>query len=161
MIALVAAMGRNRVIGKDGKMPWHLPSDLAHFRRLTTGQIVVMGRKTFESIGRPLPDRRNVILSRDPQLRIAGCDVVHSIGDVLAMERPLYVIGGAEVYRLFLPFADSLYLTRIHADFEGDAYFPELRESEWELTDAIFRQKDERNVFDCTFETYRRPRRRG
>lgn len=154
MIALVWAMGRNRVIGKDGKMPWYLSADLIHFRKLTRNHVVVMGRKTYESMGGALPRRTNIVLTRDPAFAPPDCEVVHSIDEVLRDERPIFVIGGAEVYRQFLPHAQKLHVTRIHADFEGDTFFPEYDESEWELTSSTFREKDEKNPYDCTFEVY-------
>ncbi|HYF80944.1 MAG TPA: dihydrofolate reductase [Symbiobacteriaceae bacterium] len=156
MIALVWAMGRNRVIGKDGKMPWYLSADLIHFRKLTRKQVVVMGRKTYESMGGALPKRTNIVLTRDPAFAPPDCEVIHSIDQVLRDERPIFVIGGAEVYRQFLPHAHALHVTRIHADFEGDTFFPEYDESEWELTSSTFREKDEKNPYDCTFEVYAR-----
>lgn len=154
MIALVWAMGRNRVIGKDGKMPWHLSADLIHFRKLTRNHVVVMGRKTYESMGGALPKRTNIVLTRDPAFTPPDCEVVHAIDEVLRDERPIFVIGGAEVYKQFLPHADTLHVTRIHADFDGDTFFPEYDEAEWELTSSTFREKDEKNPYDCTFEVY-------
>lgn len=154
MIALVWAMGSNRAIGRDGKMPWYLSADLIHFRKLTRGKVVVMGRKTFESIGEALPKRTNVVLTRDPAFAAPDCEVVHSVDEVLRDERPVFIIGGAELYRQFLPHADTLHITRIHAEFEGDTFFPEYDESAWELTSSTFRPKDEKNPYDCTFDVY-------
>jgi dihydrofolate reductase len=156
VITLVAGMGRNRVIGSDGQMPWHLPADLYRFRRLTKGHVVVMGRKTYESIGGPLDERMNYVLTRDLTFAAPGCLVVHGIEPILAMDGPVYVIGGAELYRQFLPHAGELRLTRIDAEFEGDRFFPAFDPAEWELVESKFRPKDERNTFDLTFEVYRR-----
>lgn len=156
MIALVAAMGRNLVIGRDGQMPWHLPADLRHFRRVTKGHVVVMGRKTYESIGAALKERTNLVLTRDPQFRAPNVTVVHTLDEVLGDERPLFVIGGAEVYRQFLPHAQVMHLTRIQAEFEGDTFFPAWHPDEWRLTDAVLRERDEKNAYDCIFETYER-----
>lgn len=156
MIALIAAMDRNRVIGQDGKMPWHMPADLKHFRRLTKGHVVVMGRKTYESIGGPLKGRTNVILTRDEQFEAAGCEVLHSIDAVLKDDRSIFVIGGGEVYRQFLPHADRLCLTRIDAAFEGDTFFPAWDEREWRMTESVSHARDEKNPYDCVFETYER-----
>lgn len=156
MIALVAAMDQNGIIGKDGKMPWHLSADLIHFRRLTKGHKVVMGRKTFESIGTALRGRTNVVLTRDPQFTAPGCEVIHSIDEVLDDTGRLFVIGGGDVYRQFLPHASELHLTRIHASFDGDTSFPSFEPSEWTLASATFRPKDEKNPYDCTFEVYHR-----
>jgi dihydrofolate reductase len=160
VIALVAAMDRNRVIGRDGRMPWHLPADLAHFRRLTRGHAVLMGRKTYQSIGGPLKGRTNLVLTRDRSFVAPGCTVVHDIADLLRAVRPdqgpLFVIGGAEIYQLFLPHAGVLHLTRIDAEFEGDTFFPAWDPAAWERTEALLRPKDEQNPHDCTFETWRR-----
>ncbi|MEW8978307.1 MAG: dihydrofolate reductase [Symbiobacterium sp.] len=161
MIILVAAMGRDRVIGRDGRMPWRLPAEMRHFRRTTMGQVVVMGRKTYESIGGPLKGRTNIVLTRDPHYRAPGCEVRHSVADVLADPRPLYVIGGAELYRQFLPHADEMILSRIEGDFPGDAFFPEWDESEWELLSATPHPPDAENLYGFTVEHYRRVAHRG
>lgn len=154
MIALVWAMGRNRVIGKDGKMPWHLPADLIHFRKLTRNHVVAMGRKTYESIGGALPKRTNVVLTRDPAFTAPGCEVLRSVDPLLHDERQIFVIGGGELYKQCLPHASALHVTRIDAEFDGDTFFPEYDEADWELTSSIFRAKDEKNPYDCTFEVY-------
>lgn len=156
MIALVAAMGRNRVIGQAGTMPWHLPADLKHFRKLTRGHVVVMGRKTYESLGGPLKGRTNVVLTRTAGVACEGCHVVHSVQEALAYAEDLFIIGGAELYRAMLPHADAMYLTQIDADFDGDTYFPEFSTDEWELVSASERSRDERNAYDLRFEHYRR-----
>ncbi len=158
MITLVAAMGQDRVIGKDGKMPWHLPAELKHFRRVTRGQVVVMGRKTFESIGEPLKGRTNVIITRNGSYKAPGCEVVHSVDEVVHDPRPIYIIGGAELYREFLSHADRMILTRIHHGFDGDTFFPEWNPAEWQLTAAEEHTRDERNAYDFTIETYQRNR---
>lgn len=158
MIALVAAMAENRVIGRDGALPWpFLPADMYRFRKLTAGGVVVMGRKTYASLReKPLPGRTNVVLTRDPSFCAPGCQVVHSVAAALRAGPDLYVIGGAEVYRQFLPLAHTVYLTHIHAAFPGDTYFPELDPATWELTASRLRPRDDRNPFDLTFATYRR-----
>ncbi|MCL6636647.1 MAG: dihydrofolate reductase [Alicyclobacillus sp.] len=127
MLQIVVAYARRRVIGQHGRLPWHLPADLRHFRTLTIGHTVVMGRRTFDSIGRPLPGRVNVVLTRQQGWQPAGVEVVHQPADVLARAdlQPLFIIGGESVYRLFLPCVQRLYLTEIDADFAGDAFFPE------------------------------------
>ena len=124
-LILIAALARNRVIGRDGKLPWHLPEDLKRFKQLTTGHTVVMGRKSFESIGKPLPDRRNVVLSSHP---VPGIETYTSISDLLkalSAESTVFIIGGGEVFRQMLPLADALYLTLLDHDVEGDTFFPE------------------------------------
>jgi len=158
MITLVAAMGRGRVIGANGQMPWHLPAEMKHFRRVTKGQVVVMGRKTFESIGEPLKGRVNMVMTRDQSYEAPGCLVVHSIDEAMRDDRPLFVIGGAELYRAFLPYADTMILTRIHHDFHGDTFFPAWDEAEWLLTTSEAHPQDDRNAYDFTIETYQRNR---
>lgn len=156
MIALIAAMDRNRVIGRDGQMPWRLPAEMRHFRRTTMGHVVVMGRRTYESIGGPLKGRTNIVLTRERGFTAPGCEVRHSVEEVLADPRPLYVIGGAELYRQFLPHADELILTRIDHEFPGDTYFPAWDESEWELVEATPCPRDDANPYDFVIERYRR-----
>ena len=137
IISLIAAMGRNRVIGKGNSLPWKLPADMERFRKLTSGKPVIMGRKTFESIGKPLRNRKNIILSRDKNYKAEGCTIVHTVQDALkAAEgaQEAMVIGGEQVFQKFLPMANRMYLTYIDKDFEGDAYFPEFDKNEWKET---------------------------
>ena len=137
IISLIAAMGSNNVIGHDNSIPWKLPNDMKRFKELTTGKPVIMGRKTFESIGRPLPNRINIIITRDKNYKAIGCIVVHSAADALKAAKgsqEAMVIGGAEIYRQFLPIANRMYLTFIDKNFEGDAYFPEFNKHEWKET---------------------------
>jgi dihydrofolate reductase len=140
-LSLIAALARNRVIGRNNSMPWHLPADLKHFKTVTMGCPVIMGRKTYESIlaslGKPLPGRANIIVSRNPQFAAPGCSVVASLADALAAcgdADEAFVIGGGEIYRQALPLAQRLYLTEIAADFDGDAYFPEIDKGAWRET---------------------------
>ncbi|MBS3963779.1 MAG: dihydrofolate reductase [Methylomonas sp.] len=133
-ISLIAAMASNRVIGRDGQMPWHLSADLKHFKRTTLGAPVIMGRKTFDAIGHPLPGRTNIIISRNPEYRQPGCTVFHDIADALrfcAVSPEVFVIGGATLYQAFLPMADWVYLTEIHQVFAGDTWFPQLDVRDW------------------------------
>jgi dihydrofolate reductase len=136
-LSLIAALARHNVIGRDNTLPWHLPEDLKHFRETTLGKAVIMGRKTWDSLPpkfRPLPGRRNIVLSRDASLALAGAEVVSSLPAALALlgaDDEAVVIGGAELYRQALPLADRLYLTRIDAEFEGDAFFPPIEPSAW------------------------------
>lgn len=132
-IVLIAAMGRNRVIGADNRLPWHIPEDLKRFKRLTLGHPILMGRKTFQSIGKPLPGRRNIVISRDPSFSPEGVDVFRSLDAALAAlqsELPegeeLYVVGGGEIYRQSIGRADRVHLTVVETEVDGDAYFPEL-----------------------------------
>ncbi|WP_168122644.1 dihydrofolate reductase [Paenibacillus sp. HB172176] len=159
-VTLIAAMDNNRLLGKDNKMPWHLPAEMAYFKEKTIGKTVLMGRKTFESLGgRPLPNRRNVVLTRQSGLKLQGCEIVHSPEDAVkqygSAQDELMVIGGAEVYGLLLPFADKLLLTDINVDLgEGDAYFPLFPREDWQLADSRFRASDEKNKYDFTLQTY-------
>ena len=158
-LSIVVAMAANRVIGRDNRLPWHLPADLKHFRQLTTGKPILMGRKTWESIGRPLPERTNIVITRDTDYAAAGCVVVHSIDAALRAaghNDEVMVIGGSELYRQVLPQVTTIYLTRVHADIEGDAVFPEIDESEWrevERTDCV---PDEKNAHAYSFITLER-----
>lgn len=138
-IALIVAMAQNRVIGKDNRMPWHLPEDLRYFKRVTLGKPVVMGRNTFESIGKPLVQRPNIIISRNSDYRVDGATVVHSLDAALMLgqsllqhaDDELMIIGGAQIYAQALPLAQRLYLTEVHAEPEGDACFPAFERSHW------------------------------
>lgn len=132
-LSVVVAMGENRVIGVDNRMPWHLPADLKRFRQITMGKPVIMGRRTHESIGRPLPGRKNIVLTTDRNYTAAGCAVVHDLGEALreAAGDEAMVIGGSALYREFLPRAERLYLTLIHRAFEGDTFFPAFDWRDW------------------------------
>ena len=161
IVSLVAAMAENRVIGRNGRLPWHLPDEIKHFKRLTVDHTVVMGRKTFEEIGRPLPNRRNVVISRNPNFHPGGVTVVPDLDEALALgatESEVFVIGGGEIYRLALPRADRLYLTVIHAPFEGDVHFPALDETAWVLEDEVFHPADERHPASFSIRRYVRLR---
>ena len=137
-ISLIAAVARNGVIGSDNALPWRLPEDMRHFKALTLGHPVIMGRKTWESIGRPLPGRRNIVVSRNPEFSAAGCETAASLDQALAACRgtaeEAFVIGGAEIYTLAMPRAQRLHLTEIHADYPGDAHFPEVDRALWKET---------------------------
>jgi dihydrofolate reductase len=149
-ISLVVAASINNVIGSDGGLPWHLPDDLRHFKRLTTGKPVVMGRRTFESIGRPLPDRRNIVMTRDPDYAAKGCDVVSSVSEALDLvgdADEAMIIGGGQVYREFLAHAERIYLTRVRADVEGDTHFPEIDETAWQLVSAEHHESDDKHGY--------------
>lgn len=146
-LALIAARARNGVIGLDNRMLWHLPEDLAYFKRVTLGKPVVMGRKTFESIGRPLPGRLNIVVTRNPDWQAAGVQVAHSLDAALALAaaaapEEIMLIGGAELYRQALPQADVLYLTEIDAEFAGDAFFPEVDLARWRIDREEAGQRD-------------------
>jgi dihydrofolate reductase len=149
-VSLVVAASKNNVIGRDGELPWHLPEDLRHFKRITTGKPVIMGRKTFESIGRPLPDRHNIVMTRDPDYAAEGCDVVDSVAealDVAGDADEVMVIGGGQVYRDFLPRADRIYMTRVQAEVQGDTRFPRIEGNAWRLVSAEHHAADEKHEF--------------
>jgi len=133
-MALIVAMAENGIIGRNGTMPWHIPADLKYFRQVTWGKSIIMGRKTFDSLGRPLPGRHNIILSSNPSLHADGCETVTTPEAALQQAQPgeVMVIGGAMVYRWFLPLAHTLYLTLIHHSLEGDTRFPDWRMEEWQ-----------------------------
>lgn len=158
-ISMIAAMDKNRVIGNQNKLPWHLPADLKHFKQLTLGKSILMGRKTFASIGRPLPERTNIIITRDPLFKAAGCEIYHSIPEALAKtatESEIMIIGGANIFEQCLPLAQTLYLTIIKHDFVGDTYFPRLDLSEWREIESHEHQPDEKNSYAYKFITLSR-----
>ena len=133
-ISAIVAMDENRVIGRNNQLPWRLPADLQHFKSITMGKPIVMGRKTYDSIGRPLPGRQNIVLTRDPTLQIPGCTIVTSIPAVLELasaNEEIFIIGGAHLFEAFLPMTERIHLTLVHAQCEGDAYFPKLKIEEW------------------------------
>ena len=154
IISIIAGMDKNRLIGQGNRLPWTLPADMKHFRRHTLGKPVLMGRKTFESIGKPLPKRTNIILTHDHDYRAVGCIVTHSIEEVLDTVRnceELMVIGGASIYKLFLPRANCLYLTHIHDCFQGDVYFPAFDLTDWQAVKRVDCQPDEKNPHPYSF----------
>ena len=153
-LSLIWAMDKNRLIGSKNQLPWKLPADMQWFRKQTMGKPVLMGRKTFESIGKPLPGRENLILTRQQGLAIEGCRVVHSLDEAKAAvpdADEIMVIGGSEIYALLLPAADKLYCTVIHDLFEGDAWFPELDMKQWRMIHEEVHTADEKNGYDHTF----------
>jgi dihydrofolate reductase len=155
ILTAVVAVTENNVIGRDNGMPWHLPADLRHFKEVTLGKPVLMGRKTFESIGRPLPGRRNLVLTRSADFHPAGVEVVHSLEEALAAAHDvpeLMIIGGAALFELAMPRTNRLQLTRLHMSVEGDTYMPPLTPSEWrEVSREPRRPADERNACEMTF----------
>lgn len=160
-IILVAAASENNVIGRTGDIPWKLPADQQYFRKVTMGKPIIMGRKTYESMGRTLPGRTNIIVTRRKDLEVADAVVVESLEDALTVatkEKPeeVCVIGGGEIYRQALPHATHIYLTRVHAEVEGDAFFPEIAADEWELSHKEEHRKDAANEHDFTILTYQR-----
>ncbi|TPE42876.1 dihydrofolate reductase [Pontibacter mangrovi] len=161
MIVIVVAAAENNVIGKDNDLIWYLPADLKHFKRLTMGHPMIMGRKTYEAIGKPLPGRTSIIVTSQKDFTAEGCIVVHSLEEAIAKGQELdpeqvSIIGGANVYKQALPLTDKVYLTRVHHTFEGDAYFPELPEDEWQVEAQEHHAPDEKNKYSYTFLTLER-----
>ncbi|MGI4804000.1 MAG: dihydrofolate reductase [Janthinobacterium lividum] len=157
-ITLIVAVSSNNIIGKNNQLIWHLPADLKHFKQLTTGHAVFMGRKTYDSIGKPLPNRRNIVISRTVK-NIAGCEVVASLEEgfkLCADEETVYIIGGAEVYREALPIANQIELTRIHQEFNGDTFFPEFNLKQWQEIKREDFKLDEKNAYAYSFITLNR-----
>jgi len=161
MLTIIAALARNGVIGVEGRLPWQVRDDLKRFKALTVGKTVLMGRKTWDSLGRPLPDRENWVLTRDPQFQASGARVFSSLAAALAAEckTELLIIGGADLYRQALPLADRMELTEIHADVTGDAAFPAFDPADWRELGRVQHAADERNEFPYSFVTYERIRR--
>jgi len=157
-LANTLAAAENGVIGRAGTLPWHLPADLRHFKAVTMGKPIVMGRKTWASIGRPLPGRQNIVISRQPGLEFAGAEVVASATaaiEAVPDAEEIMIIGGSEIYALFLPLADRIYLTRVHADVDGDARFADLGD-DWQLASDERHAADDRNEHDMSFRIYER-----
>jgi len=158
-ISLIAAMANNRVIGINNSMPWHLPADLRHFKALTVGKPIIMGRKTWESLPGLLPDRPHIVVTRKPNYQAEGCQVVHSIDEALAAAGDVpevMIVGGAAFYTAMLPQADRLYLTQVETTVEGDAFFPDYNTAEWQLTAQEQHAADEKNPFPYCFLTLER-----
>lgn len=156
MISIIAATSKNRVIGKNGKLPWNLPEDMNFFRETTKNCIVVMGRKTFESIGRPLPNRKNIILTRDIDYKKDGCLVYNEIQKIIDdfENENVMIIGGEEIYRQFLPYSDRIYLTYIDQNFEGDTFFPEFNDETWIKESEKKGIKNDQNPYDYYFQVF-------
>lgn len=155
MISMIVAYARNRVIGHNGKIPWHLPNDARYFQRVTAGHTIVMGRKTLESIGHPLPQRRNIVLTHNTALTMTGIEIVHSKQDVLALS-DAFIIGGETLYRQFLPVADRLYITEIDLAIDGDTFFPAWNPQDFSLVFAQEGILDEKNNLPHNFFVYQR-----
>lgn len=158
-ISIIVAMAQNRTIGIDNTLPWRIPEDLKHFKTLTMGHHMIMGRKTFESIGRPLPGRTTVVVSRDRNLKIDGCVVAHSLAEALAAcasDPEVFVVGGADIYAQALGLANALYITEIRQDVAGDAWFPEFDRETWQEVAREKRSQSEPQPLEYDFVTYRR-----
>lgn len=161
MLSLIVAKAKNNVIGKDNQLIWHLPEDLKRFKRLTTGHTIIMGRKTFESLGRVLPNRHHVVLCNDANMEIDD-ENVEILEDISLLDKYIkdeeehFVIGGATMYRLLMPYCTKMYITEINQEFDGDVSFPEINMNEWKVTEREKGLKDEKNPFDYEYVTYER-----
>jgi dihydrofolate reductase len=159
MLSIIVAVADNGVIGSGNQLPWRLPDDLKRFKALSLGKPIVMGRKTYDSIGRPLPGRLNIVISRQPGLQIPGCTVVTSIGEAIATAQPapeIVIVGGADIYRQVLPQVQVIHLTRVHANVAGDVVFPTLQEHEWREVAKEYHPADERHAYAFTVSTLER-----
>lgn len=159
MLSIIVAVAKNNVIGKDNKLIWYLPEDLKRFKKLTTEHTIIMGRKTFESLGRVLPKRKHIILSHNKDYVVdnENVEVVHSIDDIkkyIDSEKENFVIGGAGIYKLLLPFAKKLYITKINEEFDGDVFFPTIDENEFEVVSREIGKRDEKNDMDYEYVDY-------
>ena len=165
ILSMIVATAENNIIGKDNEMPWHLPADLAYFKRVTLGKPIIMGRKTYESIGRPLPGRRNIVISRDENYVASGVDTVTSVAQALALVdgsngdeavAEIMVIGGGAIYAHCLAKADRLYITHINAVINGDTQFPNYDDGNWQKSSSELREADEKNAYQLDFCVYER-----
>ena len=157
MITLIAAVAENNALGKDNQLLWHLPDDFKRFKNVTTGHHIIMGRKTFESFPKPLPNRIHVIISRQKNYQPEGCIVVDSLQkaiEVCPKKEETFIIGGGEIYRQSIEIADKLDITKVHHTFDADTFFPDIDLNEWVLTAEEFHPKDEKHLFDFSFQTF-------
>lgn len=159
MLSIIVAVANNNVIGKDNKLIWHLPADLKRFKELTTGKTIIMGRKTFESLGRVLPNRKHIVLTRNKEWKYED-NQVKVITKLEELEREIkdkeenFVIGGASIYKMLMPYTNKMYVTKIEEDFEGDTYFPEINEKEWKIVEVENGIKDDKNPYNYKYITY-------
>lgn len=161
MLSMIVAAAENNAIGKDNKLLWHLPDDLKHFKNTTKGHHIIMGRKTFESNGRPLPKRTNIIITKNKDFTADGCLIVHSMDEALEIaknDNEPFIIGGETIYRQAMPLAERIYLTRVHTEIEGDTFFPEIDENEWEEKSREYHEKDEKHPYPFSIITLERIR---
>ncbi len=159
MLSIIVAKAKNNIIGKNNELVWHLPEDLKHFKELTTGHTIIMGRKTYESLGKPLPNRKHIIFSQNPDFKVheENVQVVHSlleIQDLIEGKEEAFVIGGAMIYNFLMPYVKKMYVTEIKQEFNGDAFFPIINSEEWKETSRTTGIKNEENNLDYDFVTY-------
>ena len=158
-LSIVVAISKNNAIGKDNQLLWHLPADLKHFKEITTGHTIIMGRKTYDSIGKPLPNRRSIVITRSKDLAIEGVEVVNSIAEAIELskeDKEVFIIGGAEIYNQAMSYASTIHLTTVHEEYEADAFFPEINSTVWKEINTITYQPDEKNKVAYTFSTLER-----
>src|SRR5258706_9386132 len=160
-ISFIVAVSENNVIGEDNKLPWHLPSDMKYFKKKTWAMPVVMGRKTFEALGKPVEGRTNIVITRQTDWKAGGVEIKHSIEQAIVEAtkldaKEIFIIGGAEIFSAALPSADRIYFTLIHHNFEGDAFFPELKQEEWKLASKKDHEADEKNKYAHSFQVWER-----
>lgn len=158
-LSIIVAISENNAIGKDNQLLWHLPADLKHFKEITTSHTIIMGRKTYDSIGKPLPNRRSIVITRSTDLVIEGVEVVNSLNEAIALckqDEEAFIIGGAEIYHQALPLATHIYLTRVHQHYEADAFFPALNPAAWKELNSISYAANEKNNVAYTFSTLER-----
>ena len=157
MITIIAAAGSNNELGKDNDLVWHLPKDFKRFKKLTTGHHIIMGRKTFQSFPKPLPNRVHIVITRNTDYHPEGAIIVHSMSEALELAKndsQIFIIGGGEIYKLGMKIADKIELTRVNSSFEADTFFPEIPSDDWKLSSEEFHLKDEKHKFDFSYQTF-------
>jgi dihydrofolate reductase len=157
MITIIAAAGSNNELGKDNDLVWHLPKDFKRFKKLTTGHHIIMGRKTFQSFPKPLPNRVHIVITRNTDYHPEGAIIVHSMTEALELAKndpQIFIIGGGEIYKLGMKIADKIELTRVNSSFEADTFFPEIPSDDWKLISEEFHLKDEKHKFDFSYQTF-------
>lgn len=154
---MIAAVAENNALGKKNELLWHLPNDFKRFKKITSDHFIIMGRKTFESFPKPLPNRTHIVISRQKEYHPEGCIVVHDLKSALAIppkDQDIFIIGGGQIYKEAIHLSDQLDITRVHHSFEADVYFPEIDPSQWEMTSNLFVSKDDKHLFDYSFQTF-------
>lgn len=161
MITIIAAIANNNALGKNNDLIWHLPADLKRFKKITSGHHIIMGRNTYESIGKPLPNRTTIIITRNNEYKADGCIIVNSIDEALSTvnnDENVFIIGGAQIYEQAIALADTLDITEVHADFDADVFFPKIDVAVWEETKREFFNADDKNIYDYSFVSYKKRR---
>lgn len=162
MTSIIVAAAQNNAIGKNNELLWHMPADLKYFKNKTSGHAIIMGRKTYESVGKPLPNRRNIVITRKKDYSVKGIEVCHSLEEALNLCNPNeenFIVGGAEIYSQAMALSDRIYITLIYGEFEADSFFPPILKDIWQLTSESFHEADEKNPYDYNFMTYDRKKK--